>query len=98
MKSNKYLDKVVGSLVRSTKIDYEKETIDCDFLFDSSPLSYLSLYSPHTYSFIDTLLLFCHPIPSPFEIYCKNTFGLTEDEIEYVWEEYKEIIEEKIDR
>ena len=94
MENKRYIDKVLDHLVRNTKIDYEKETIDCDFLFSSPPFH---LLSSHT-SFIDTLLLFCHPTPSPFEIYCKNTFGLTEEEIEYVWEEYKEIIEEKIDR
>ena len=28
--------------------------------------------------------------------YCVNQFGLTVDEVEYVWEEYRNIINEKI--
>ena len=34
---------------------------------------------------------------SLFNSYCKNTFGLTNDEIEYVWKEYIKIIEDKIE-
>jgi hypothetical protein len=78
--NNKYLDKVVGSLVRSTKIDYEKEIIYFDLIFSNF---LLFDYFP-SYSFPD------------FIYYCKNTFGLTEDEIEYVWKEYKKIILDKI--
>ena len=33
---------------------------------------------------------------SSFSFYCKNTFGLTDDEIEYVWNEYRSIILDKI--
>ena len=32
-----------------------------------------------------------------FSIYCVNKFGLTDDEIKYVWEEYSDIITEKIE-
>jgi len=35
-------------------------------------------------------------LPS-FSKYCKNTFGLTEEEIKYVWEIYKGIILDKIE-
>ena len=34
---------------------------------------------------------------SLFNSYCKNTFGLTKDEISYVWEEYKKIIIDKLE-
>ena len=33
---------------------------------------------------------------SLFNSYCKNTFGLTKDEISYVWKEYIKIIKDKI--
>ena len=33
-----------------------------------------------------------------FSSYCKNTFGLTKDEISYVWKEYIKIIEDKINQ
>jgi len=35
---------------------------------------------------------------NPLRNYCKNQFGLTEEEIEYVWKEYVEIINDKIKR
>jgi len=73
MDNNKYLNKVIGSLVRGTKIDYDREEIH----FPSSPPS-------SNLSF------------SLFYTYCKNMFGLTDDEIEYVWNEYSEIILDKI--
>jgi len=94
MNNKKYLDKVIGSLVRGTKIDYENEKIQFPFshphpLFSHSLLSLLSL-SP--------LLSYPHlsPLHLSFSNYCKNTFGLTEEEVEYVWEEYKSIILDKI--
>jgi len=83
MENNKYLNKVIGSLVRSTKIDYEKEIIYFDMIFSNFLLfHYFPSYSPF-FNFIN---------------YCKNTFGLTEDEIEYVWKEYKKIILDKISK
>ena len=84
MENNKYLDKVIGSLVRSTRIDYEKERIYFSFF------SYNSLFS----SFFSSLPP--SPLLSHFSKYCKNTFGLTEEEIDYVWEEFKSNIIDKI--
>ena len=85
MENKKYLDKVIEHLVRNTNMDYEKEIMT--FPFPSSPLfsiltsSFFSLSSFPTYS---------------FKIYCKNTFGLTEEEIDYVYLRYVEIIFNKI--
>jgi len=31
----------------------------------------------------------------PFSKYCKDTYGLTEEEIDYVWNQYKGIIKDK---
>ena len=84
--NNKYIDKVIGSLVRGTKIDYDKEEVYFPF-FSSSPF-YLSFFS-------------FPPFPlslSLFSKYCRNQFGLTEEEIEYVWEIYKDIIKDKISK
>ena len=35
--------------------------------------------------------------PSTFTKYCKDQFGLTEEEMEYVWKEYVDIINDKIE-
>ena len=87
MENKRYLDKVIGSLVRSTKIDYDTETIEF--------LSHFKL--PITSSvFTSELLIYRHPYV--FKEYCEITFGLTDDEVGYVWEEYKKIIKDKINQ
>jgi len=82
MENKKYIDKVIGFLVRGTRIDYEKERIYFSFS-PFLPLTQLSSPPP---------LLFLYP----FSKYCKNQFGLTEEEIDYVWNEYITIIKDKI--
>ena len=87
MENKKYLDKVIMSLVRGSKIDYEKEEITFPF-----PTSLIHpSYSSSLFIFLST-----SSYPHSFEIYCKNTFGLTGEEIEYAWEQYREIIKNKI--
>jgi len=81
MDNKKYLDKVIGSLVRGTKIDYDEGRIYAPF----SPFPFLSS------------LLSYFSSTSSFSKYCKNTFGLTEEEIKYVWNQYRSIIKNKID-
>jgi len=80
MDNKKYLDKVLDHLVRGTKIDYENGIV-------STPLT-LHLLPFHLSPFY---LLF-----SSFSNYCRDTFGLTKEEIEYVWKEYRKIITDKI--
>ena len=82
MEDNIYLDKVVEYLVRDTRIDYDKYKIQFPFL--SSPSSYFF-----------RLLSYLFPY-SPFSKYCKNVYGLTDQEIEYVWNQYRTIILDKI--
>ena len=87
MENKRYLDKVIEHLVRGTKIDYDKEEIEFLSLFKqpfTSPI------------FISQILIYRHPYV--FKEYCVNTFGLTDDEVSYVWEEYKKIIKEKINQ
>ena len=82
----RYLDKVVNFLVEDTIINYKRKSILTPF---TPPDYHLFLFSPrfldissHNYSF--------------FSIYCKNTYGLTDEEIEYIWKEYINIINNKI--
>ncbi len=81
-KLKRYLDKVIEHLLRDTKIDYEKKEIS---YFFSCRLHSVLHGLPSLYSFPD------------FSNYCKNTFGLTEEEIIYVWKEYRSIMKDKIE-
>ena len=80
MENKKYLDKVIGSFIRGTKINYENKEVITPF----------NVQIP--FSFVNHLVL-----SLSFSSYCKNTFGLTDDEVEYVWEEYRNIINGKIE-
>ena len=85
MDSKKYLDKVLGHMVNRTKIDYDKGEMIFPFTTNSTSFSF-SL-SPTLFSF----LLF------PFIEYCNRQFGLTPEEIKYVYKQYREIIKDKIE-
>jgi hypothetical protein len=79
---NRYIEHIIKDLVRDTRIDYDQDRIYFPFL----PFS--SLTSPPPSIF---------PLPSIyFSDYCKDNYGLTEDEIKYVWDQYKTIIKEKM--
>jgi len=84
MENNIYLDKVIEFLVRDTKIDYAQKRIQYPFYTSYRFFSQFS--SP--YSFFSTF--------SSFSKYCIDVYGLTEDEVKYVWNQYKDIILDKI--
>ena len=82
----RFLDKVLDQIVRETRIDHEWGEIQI-------PFSDLSIDIPHS------LLLHhldFHPFLFLFSDHCKNVYGLNKEETEYVWEEYKNIIIDKI--
>ena len=78
----KFLNKVLGQIVSETTIDYDKETIRTPFPPFHIPLFILS-YAFSSYR-------------SPFTKHCNEVYGLNIEEIEYVWNEYREIIIDKI--
>ena len=83
MENKKYLDKVLGHLVINTKVDYNKSEIYTPFAL---PLMYF-----HS-------LVFSPPSQAPsFSAYSKKQFGLIDDEVKYIWEQYIEIINHKIE-
>jgi|5_EtaG_2_1085323.scaffolds.fasta_scaffold44942_3 hypothetical protein len=86
--NKKYLDKVIGSLVRSTKIDRDTDRI-------TIPFSIISVSDISTISFdnFNNNVIFKNIV---FHSYCKSQFGLTGDEVSYVWKEYSDIINKKI--
>jgi len=86
MKDNKkYLDKVIGSLLRGTKIDNENDVVYSPFItLPKRP-------------FYNHLLTRDHISIHGLFGYLNNTFGLTSDEIFYVWKHYKKIMLDKIE-
>jgi len=79
-----YLNKVIDQLVSETRIDYN----------ELSPTLYTPFpYPPLILSFstFSSLVLFYS-----FSKHCKEVYGLNEDEVSYVWNEYKNIIKDKI--
>ena len=67
MKDNKkYIDKVIGSLVRGTKLDYENNRITFPF-YTSSILSISSTHYIFSYRI--------SPLSPIFSTYCKNFYG-----------------------
>tara|TARA_R110002126_G_scaffold188767_1_gene337142 strand:+ start:218 stop:502 length:285 start_codon:yes stop_codon:yes gene_type:complete len=87
---NKFLHKVVDQIVSETEIDYGRKVIETPFPL--SPFFFLLFSS--SYSLPSSLFL-----PSSFSSFlkhCKEVYGLNEEETEYVWNEYKDIIIDKI--
>ena len=79
-----YLDKVLDQLVGETTIDHDKVRIK----FPSLPFFYypfLTLSTPHYQAIFNI-----------FYDHCENVYGLNIEEIEYVWNEYREIVKDKI--
>ena len=85
---NKYLDKVLDQIVRETEIDYDYDRIFTPFSPNSLPVSLLlSIVKDWNTSPLLHRLLRRH---------CKEVYGLNDDEVNYVWNEYKKIITNKL--
>ena len=86
----KFLNKVLDQLVRETEIDKNRGVIESPFFSLILVSSFL-----HLPSFRSSLLLPSFTFLS-FSDHCKDVYGLNDDEIEYVWKEYRETIIDKI--
>ena len=84
--NKKFLDKVLDQIVSETEIDYDKKEIYLPFFH-----SLFSFY--HLFLFLSTISL-----PGSFYKHCKNIYGLNDDEVDYVWEEYRNIIKDEIEK
>ena len=85
----RFLDKVVDQLVNETIIDYDKKRLYRTFSPRPSPIPF-----PSPGSYIPTSFLF----PPFFPTHCKEVYGLNDDEVKYVWNEYRDIITDKINK
>ena len=85
----KFLHRVIDQLVYETRIDYDEKKIYFPFIYHSSyPLSFSSFLSPSNFFITSS---------SYFVDHCREIYGLTDDEVGYVFEEYKDIIKDKIE-
>ncbi len=78
----RFLHKVVGQLIRETEIDRYKKKV----YFPFDPYLHFSSFM------FSSLLHFSSPTPSSFYKHCRDIYGLNEEEIKYVWNEYKNSI------
>ncbi len=81
----KFLDKVLDQIVRETTIDEVEDNVNVPF---HPFVLYPTIFRLHILIFV---------VVSSFSDHCKDVYGLNEEEIDYVWEEYKTIIKDKID-
>ena len=105
----KYLHKVIDQLVSETELDYDNEKILFPFLsphlpslafppffFPFSFFSSLTPFLPSGHFFLIFNQLSSRTFSKSFYNHCKNIYGLSDQEVLYVWDEYKTIIENKI--
>ena len=92
-----YLDKVVGFLVRDTRIDdyyiYQDEPPPPTIQFPFPPY-FLDYFPPSPSRLLSDSYFLRY---TSFSNYCKDVYGLTNQEIRYVWDQYKDIITDKIE-
>jgi hypothetical protein len=88
-KQKKYLDKVIELLVKNTVIDFDRGLVSFPFI-NTRSLYQTNIGFFHSDS-TEYILFF-----NLFSKYTKDTYGLTEEEIEYVWEQYKHELLDKI--
>jgi len=89
MENNKYLDKILNYLVRRTKLEHEKEEVYLHFLPSRDTAFSLPNFLFHHDTFLNSRFYFSN--------YCISQFGLTQEEVNYMWEEFRSIIKNKIE-
>jgi hypothetical protein len=86
----KFLDRVIDQIVNETELDYENDKIFVPFYLLSLSLSLsrlILLHDPFTNS---------SPFQSSFSKHCKNVYGLNYTETVYVWDQFRNNINNKI--
>ena len=80
-KNIKFLDKVIDILVRDTEIDYTYRVVKFPFITDVFAYDIVTFDLNH--------------YGSSFSRYVTNTYGLTIDEDDYVWDRYVLILRDR---
>ena len=84
---DRYIEHIINDLVRDTRIDYDQDRIYFPFALLHLP------FDVSTSLFVHNPPIFSPPLYSD---YCKKKYGLTEEEIKYVWRGYVGILKDKI--
>ena len=87
----KFLHKVLDQLVSETRIDYDRRIMGYPFFVHPFLLPSRSLSFSHALS----LFLDSNP-PFFFTKHCRSIYGLNDEEIFYVWDQFRQIIKDKI--
>jgi len=90
-----YLNNILVILVDDSVIDFKEKTM----IYPPTALNSTSSFLPIPFllaGFSNHRLSRLNPLFTLFSEYCKYNYDLTENEIDYVWEEYKNIIINKI--
>ena len=87
--NNKFLNKVADRLVKETRIDFTRGRVYPPYIHSlPSQIYYFPLYRSSS---------FFSSYPSPlFSEHCENVYALNNEEMDYVWKEYGNIIDNKI--
>ena len=83
--NKKFLDNVLYQILSETRIDMEWGQ---DYVPFHPFVLYTSFFQHHFHIFVVT---------SSFTIHCEEIYSLNYEEREYVWNEYKRIIKDKIE-
>ena len=81
-KQKNFLDKVLERILKETDIDYENDRIFTPFSPNSCNFRIIPVEEWSTKTLLHRLL----------RRQCKNIYGLTDEEINYVWDNYKNIL------
>jgi hypothetical protein len=79
----KYLDRVIDQIVSETEIDYDRKIV-------VHPFPYHRFFFPFNFFFLP----FYTSSPPSFSQHCREVYVLNEDEIDYVWDTYRDVIDE----
>ena len=90
---NKYLGKVINHIIKGTEI---KKEIDRDTLIKVPYLPGNSSGNVDSGFYLSSHIFYSSNSYFSFVDFAKGIYGLTEYEIEYVWNEYIEILKDKI--
>ena len=97
-RKEKYYNYVLNDLVSKTEVDYDNESVN--FPFPIHPITHT--YPTPVHRSPSSRFLYHTSLPAysyfflSFSEHCKVVYGLTDEEVFYVWDQFRKIIKDKI--